>query len=66
MAKIQLTDGRTVDALALVKANLRDMLARPKDTTSAVQLRNMIYFLLEDIKDIPVRTYKQKNDPNFP
>ena len=71
MAKVKLDTGMTVDALTLVKANLNDYFERSRrmiDKAEAksehrndlIMLKNMIYFLSLDLKDIPTRRYKQQ------
>ena len=71
MAKVKLDTGMTVDALTLVKANLNDYMERSRrmiDKAEAksehrndlIMLKNMIYFLSLDLKDIPTRRYKQQ------
>ena len=71
MAKVILNNGMAVDALTLVKSNLRDYMERscrlienadsqPEHQRDLVMLKNMIHFLLLDLKDLPIRKYKQK------
>ena len=71
MAKVVLNNGMTVDALTLVKSNLRDYMeqsrrlietadSQPEHQRDLVMLENMIHFLLLDLKDLPIRKYKQK------
>jgi hypothetical protein len=75
MAKVVLNNGLNVDALVLVKANLRDYMERsrsliekaekadqPEHRDELVMLQNMIYFLSLDLQSLPVRKYKQKQN----
>ena len=75
MAKVVLNNGLNVDALVLVKANLRDYMERsrsliekaekadpPEHRDELVMLQNMIYFLSLDLQNLPVRKYKQKQN----
>ena len=73
MAKVVLDSGITVDALVLVKANLRDYMERsracienaekadkPEHRNELVMLQNMVYALSLDLENLPIRKYKQK------
>ena len=71
MAKVELNNGLTVDALTLVNSNLRDYMEQsrklianadiqPDHRDDLVRLQNIIYFLTLDLKDLPIRKYKQK------
>jgi len=71
MAKVELNNGLTVDALTLVNSNLRDYMEQsrklianadiqPDHRDDLVRLQNIIYFLSLDLKDLPIRKYKQK------
>ena len=72
MAKVVLNNGLNVDALVLVKANLRDYMEhsrtliekadQPEHRNDLVQLQNIIYFLSLDLQKLPVRKYKQKQN----
>jgi hypothetical protein len=71
MAKVTLNNGLIVDALTLVKANLRDymehsesMMKKAESLTQhkkdLIKLHNMMYFLSLDLENLPIREYKQK------
>ena len=71
MAKVKLNNGLTVDALTLVNSNLRDYMEQsrklianayiqPDHRDDLVKLQNIIYCLSLDLKDLPIRKYKQK------
>ena len=73
MAKVVLDSGITIDALVLVKANLRDYMDRsrvciekaekadqPEHRNELVMLQNMVYALSLDLENLPIRKYKQK------
>jgi len=73
MAKVVLDSGITVDALVLVKANLRDYMNhsrgliekaekanQPEHRNELVMLQNMVYALSLDLENLPIRKYKQK------
>ena len=75
MAKVVLNNGLNVDALVLVKANLRQFMDESRKLVEKaeksgdiehrfdlVRLRNMIYFLSLDLQNLPVRKYKQKQN----
>ena len=69
MAKVKLNNGLTVDALTLVKSNLKDYMERsrkfiekadqPAHRDELVMLQNMIYCLSLDLEELPIRQYKQ-------
>ena len=72
MAKVVLNNGMNVDALVLVKANLRQFLDESRKLVNKaekagelehrfdlVMLRNMMYGLMLDLEELPVRKYKQ-------
>ena len=70
MAKVELNNGMTVDALTLVKSNLENYMelsrkliekaSQPEHRDDLVALKNVIYFLSLDLEDLPIRKYKQK------
>ena len=70
MAKVELNNGMTVDALTLVKSNLKDYMelsrkliekaGQPEHLNDLVALQNVIYFLSLDLEDLPIRKYKQR------
>ena len=81
MAKVTLENGLVIDALALIRSNLRDYMEEARRLVSeaeehgtkehrnaVVRLSNCLYFLSETVADLPTRKYKQPKPmaPNFP
>ncbi len=81
MAKVTLENGLVIDALALIRSNLRDYMEEARRLVSeaeehgtkehrnaVVRLSNCLYFLSETVADLPTRKYKQPKpmSPNFP
>jgi len=77
MAKVVLNNGIKVDALVLVKTNLREYMEQsggliekaekanqPEHRAELVKLQNIIYFLSLDLEDLPIRKYKQNRGVN--
>ena len=73
MAKVTLENGLVVDALVLLKSNIKDYLedarklhdkaresqATPEHIGDIGRLRNHLYFLSLTVADLPIRKYKQ-------
>ena len=81
MAKVTLENGLVVDALVLIRSNLRDYMEEAhrlvneaeehgteEHRDAVVRLSNCLYFLSEAVADFPIRKYKQPKpmSPNFP
>jgi ribosomal protein S12 len=77
MAKVILNNGINVDALVMVKANLREYMEHsrnlieesekydlPVNRAELIKLQNIIHFLSLDIENLPVRKYKQNRGVN--
>jgi len=77
MAKIVLNNGINVDALVLVKANLRDYIEHsrnlieesekydlPINRAELIRLQNIIHSLSLDLENLPIRKYKQNRGVN--
>jgi len=72
MARVELENGLVVDALVLIRSNLRDYLFEARRLVAqaeeqgtkehrdaVVRLSNCLYFLAETVADLPIRKYKQ-------
>ena len=81
MAKVTLDNGIVIDALALIRSNLRDYMYEAgrlvreaeehgtrEHRDAVVSLSNCLFFLSETVADLPTRRYKQPKpmSPNFP